>query len=185
MADDNTQAAGQQAAGQDDFGAAVEWLRQLGDKFIGDGVRQSWRASTLLAAIEAQRAPQAAAATEQRPWADILEDMAAATEDVVRTYAADGTPAYIAALLSFDDRLAGHLDRVAASCASPAPALPVARMLLSVDDVSKEFLRWSIGDNDASLAFHRMPVSQQIQCAFTDGLMRGIQLAQGEKTGGA
>lgn len=68
---------------------------------------------------------------------------------------------------------------------SPAPALPVARMPMSEEDVSKEFLRWNIGDNDASLAFHRMPVNQQIQCAFTDGLTRGIQLAQGEKTGRA
>jgi hypothetical protein len=45
---------------------AIAWLRGLGDKWLGDGVCQSWRASALLAALSAPPADSAMHANAAR-----------------------------------------------------------------------------------------------------------------------
>jgi hypothetical protein len=60
--------------------------------------------------------------------------------------------------------------------AEPAPA--PAMVILSEEEIDREFMRWNLPvDSATALAFHRLPHDSQFRSAFTDGLKRGIKIA--------
>jgi hypothetical protein len=71
--------------------------------------------------------------------------------------------------------------RTAGIVASSAPAEPApapAMVILSEEEIDREFMRWNLPvDSATALAFHRLPHDSQFRSAFTDGLKRGIEIA--------
>jgi hypothetical protein len=65
-----------------------------------------------------------------------------------------------------------------AGSAPAEPATAPAMVMLSEEEIDREFMRWNLPtDSATALAFHRLPHDSQFRSAFTDGLKRGIEIA--------
>lgn len=76
-----------------------------------------------------------------------------------------------------DENARRNRDKSRAALLAHLAARPLPQATLSEEEIEREWMRWNLESNDASIAFYRLSEAEKVRKAFCDGLQRSAVLA--------